>query len=133
MIQDPRSPGLPPADESIPMLTDIVEVIEAHEARAVPALQIEPLPVLQDAVEPAAHDVNWDDLAARIRETVHARLDRRIDRLVGAEIQGVLQDAMDNLTTAVVLRLRSAVAREVKDAVSRAIEEEFIRQLDEQR
>lgn len=94
------------SDETIPMLTEVVEL----PASSLPSAQT-PHP------EPNA------ELMERIRQTVTAQVMRRLDDVIDigfrAELQRALQDAVDDACDT----LQDNLARALSEAVARAVDE----------
>ena len=86
------------------------------------------LPRYQDQELPAQlDDVNWSELAERIRSNVMERLMRRstllLDEQLGDGLNAVIERATENLAS----ELRSALSSMVKDLVYTAVDEELNR------
>ena len=98
-------------DDQVPMLTDVLRL---------PRYQDEELPAQLD-------DVNWSELAERIRSNVMERLLRRstllLDEQLGDSLNVVIERATENLAA----ELRSALSTMVKDLVYKAVDEELNR------
>ena len=98
-------------DEHVPMLTDVLRL---------PRYQDQELPAQLD-------DVNWSELAERIRSNVMERLMRRstllLDEQLGDGLNAVIERATENLAA----ELRSALSSMVKDLVYTAVDEELNR------
>ena len=103
-------PGAP-ADEPIPMLTEVVQV---------PRYDTEDLPA-------SLADVDWGDLAERVRENVLERLLRRSDTLLDANLHDTLQPALERAMEALTQELHGAMNRMIRDIVGRAVTEELTR------
>jgi hypothetical protein len=111
---DPRRPpGASPGGEemTIPMLTEIVQV---------PRYAREELPA-------SLEEVDWAELAERIRENVTERLSRRAQALLDAQLRESLAVIVDRATESLAAELRDAVSRMVGDIVGRAVNEELTR------
>lgn len=119
-LPPPTLPSLPPlnkalpeapADDPIPMLTEVVQV---------PRYDTEDLPE-------SLADVDWGDLAERVRENVLERLLRRSDTLLDANLHSTLQPALERATESLTLELHGALNRMIRDIVGRAVTEELTR------
>ena len=98
-------------DEPIPMLTEVVQV---------PRYDSEDLP--QSLAE-----VDWGDLAQRVRENVLERLLRRSDALLDAQLQDTLVPVLERAAETVAHELHDALNRMIRDIVARAVTEELTR------
>jgi len=98
-------------DEPIPMLTEVVQV---------PRYDTEDLP--QSLAE-----VDWGDLAQRVRENVLERLLRRSDALLDAQLQDTLVPVLERAAETVAHELHDALNRMIRDIVARAVTEELTR------
>ena len=76
-MSNPGSAAPKPGGEAIPMLTEIVEV---------PAYSAENLPA-------TLRDINWDEVAARVRRQVSEHLADRIGAILDLELNKALQSA----------------------------------------
>ena len=108
--------GAPPrtgaqAEESIPMLTEIVSV---------PRYAAEELPA-------SLGDVDWAGLAERVRENVTERLTRRSQALLDAQLRESLQAVVDRAAESLAAELRGTLSQMVRDIVARAVTEELTR------
>ena len=101
----------PPADEPIPMLTEVVQV---------PRYDAEDLPG-------SLAEVDWGDLAERVRENVLERLLRRSDTLLDTNLGSTLQPALERAMDALTQELHGAMNRMIRDIVGRAVTEELTR------
>lgn len=104
----PKSPG---PDEAIPMLTEIVQV---------PRYVAEDLPKSLD-------DVDWAELAERVRENVTERLTRRSQALLDAQMRESLQAVVDRAAESLASELRASLSQMMRDIVARAVTEEITR------
>jgi hypothetical protein len=95
----------------IPMLTEVVQV---------PRYDSEDLP--QSFAE-----VDWGDLAQRVRENVLERLLRRSDALLDAQLQNTLTAVLERALDNVAHELHDALNRMIRDIVARAVTEELTR------
>jgi uncharacterized membrane-anchored protein YjiN (DUF445 family) len=104
----PKAPG---PDEAIPMLTEIVQV---------PRYVAEDLPKSLD-------DVDWAELAERVRENVTERLTRRSQVLLDAQMRESLQAVVDRAAESLASELRASLSQMMRDIVARAVTEEITR------
>jgi uncharacterized membrane-anchored protein YjiN (DUF445 family) len=107
----PLGPPAPAPDEAIPMLTEIVQV---------PRYVAEELPKSLD-------DVDWAELAERVRENVTERLTRRSQALLDAQLRESLQAVVDRAAESLASELRASLSQMVRDIVARAVTEELTR------
>jgi hypothetical protein len=98
-------------DEPIPMLTEVVQV---------PRYDSEDLPQ-------SLGEVDWGDLAQRVRENVLERLLRRSDALLDAQLQDTLVPVLERAAETVAHELHDALNRMIRDIVARAVTEELTR------
>lgn len=101
----------PGPDEAIPMLTDIVQV-PRYAAGDLPA---------------SLGDVDWAELAERVRENVTERLTRRSQALLDAQMLESLQTVVDRAAESLAAELRASLSQMVRDVVARAVTEEITR------
>ncbi|MFM1987754.1 MAG: hypothetical protein RJA99_711 [Pseudomonadota bacterium] len=99
------------ADLPIPMLTEIVEV---------PRYAPETLPA-------ELEDVDWAELAERVRENVAERLTRRSQALLDAALRDSLRAVVDRAAESLAAELRTSLTQMVRDIVGRAVDEEITR------
>ncbi|MEO6271378.1 MAG: hypothetical protein ABIP08_13850, partial [Lautropia sp.] len=92
-------------DEPIPMLTEVVQV---------PRYDTEDLP--QSFAE-----VDWGDLAQRVRENVLERLLRRSDSLLDAQLQNTLTPVLERAAETIAHELHDSLNRMIRDIVARAV------------
>jgi uncharacterized membrane-anchored protein YjiN (DUF445 family) len=104
-------PGAAGADEAIPMLTEIVQV---------PRYAIEDLP---ETLE----EVDWSELAERVRVNVTERLTRRSQALLDAQLRESLEAVVDRAAESLAAELRASLSQMVRDIVGRAVTEELTR------
>jgi hypothetical protein len=101
----------PSADDPIPMLTEVVQV---------PRYEPEDLPH-------SLADVDWSDLAQRVRENALERLLRRSDTLLEAQFTATLQPVVERAIETLTLEVHDALNRMIRDIVARAVTEELTR------
>jgi hypothetical protein len=104
-------PGRAGPDETIPMLTEIVQV-----PRYLPEL-------LPRTLE----EVDWSGLTERVRENVTERLARRSEALLDAALRDSLRAVVDRAAESLAADLRESVMRAVRDLVASAVNEEITR------
>jgi uncharacterized membrane-anchored protein YjiN (DUF445 family) len=107
---EPASPAVG-RDEAIPMLTEVVQV---------PRYLAEELPA-------SLGDVDWAELAERVRENVTERLTRRSQALLDAQLRESLQTVVDRAAESLASELRASLSQMVRDIVARAVTEEITR------
>src|SRR5690606_11164870 len=98
-------------DEPIPMLTEVVQV---------PRYDTED-------VRQSLAEVDWGDLAQRVRENVLERLLRRSDALLDAQLQDTLVPVLERAAETVSHELHDALNRMIRDIGARAVTEELTR------
>lgn len=98
-------------DEPIPMLTEVVQV---------PRYDQEELPK-------TLADVDWGDLAQRVRENVLERLLRRSDALLDAQLQQSLAPVLERAAETIAVEMHDALNRMIRDIVARSVTEELTR------
>jgi uncharacterized membrane-anchored protein YjiN (DUF445 family) len=103
------APGGP--DEAIPMLTEIVQV---------PRYAVEDLPATLE-------EVDWSELAERVRVNVTERLTRRSQALLDAQLRDSLEAVVDRAAESLAAELRASLSQMVRDIVGRAVTEELTR------
>ncbi len=109
-VATPESRAATP-DEPIPMLTEVVQV---------PRYDQEELPK-------TLADVDWGDLAQRVRENVLERLLRRSDALLDAQLQQSLAPVLERAAETIALEMHDALNRMIRDIVARSVTEELTR------
>ncbi|MCA3177304.1 MAG: hypothetical protein O9345_24355 [Burkholderiaceae bacterium] len=105
------APKAPTRDAAIPMLTEIVQV---------------PRYVAQDLPK-SLDDVDWAELAERVRENVTERLTRRSQALLDAQMRESLQAVVDRAAESLASELRASLSQMMRDIVARAVTEEITR------
>ncbi len=105
------SGGAAAADEPIPMLTEVVQV---------PRYDTEDIPE-------SFAEVDWGDLAQKVRENVLERLLRRSDALLDSQIQATLTPVLERAVETVAQEMHDAMTRMIRDTVARAVTEELTR------
>jgi uncharacterized membrane-anchored protein YjiN (DUF445 family) len=100
-----------PADEAIPMLTEIVQV---------PRYTPEELPE-------TLSEVDWAELGERVRENVTERLTRRSQALLDSQLRGTLEVVLDRAAESLAAELHESLTQMVRDIVGRAVTEELTR------
>jgi uncharacterized membrane-anchored protein YjiN (DUF445 family) len=101
----------PGPEESIPMLTEIVQV---------PRYTAEELPE-------TLSEVDWAQLGERVRENVTERLTRRSQALLDAQLRSTLQVVLDRAVESLASELHESLNQMVRDIVARAVTEELTR------
>jgi uncharacterized membrane-anchored protein YjiN (DUF445 family) len=105
----PSASGGP--EESIPMLTEIVQVAR-YAAEELPA---------------TLDDVDWSELAERVRVNVTERLTRRSQALLDAQLRESMEAVIDRAAESLAAELRVLLSQMVRDIVGRAVTEELTR------
>lgn len=103
--------GITSLDDQVPMLTDVLRL---------PRYRDDELPAQLD-------DVNWSELAERIRSNVMERLMRRSTLLLDEQLSDRLNVVIERATENLAVELRSALSSMVKDLVHKAVDEELNR------
>jgi uncharacterized membrane-anchored protein YjiN (DUF445 family) len=93
------------------MLTEIVEV---------PRYAVEDLPATLE-------EVDWSELAERVRVNVTERLTRRSQALLDAQLRDSLEAVVDRAAESLAAELRVSLSQMVRDIVGRAVTEELTR------
>ena len=110
-----RRPDPPPVaralDESIPLLTEIVELPQPAE----------------EALPESLAQVDWSRLALQVREQVLDDLLRQPERLLDEPLRERVQRVVERATRALALELRATVEETVREAIAVAVAEELTR------
>jgi uncharacterized membrane-anchored protein YjiN (DUF445 family) len=104
-------PAKAASDEAIPMLTEIVQV---------PRYTSEELPE-------TLSEVDWAELAERVRQNVTERLTRRSQALLDSQLRGTLEVVLDRAAESLAAELHESLTQMVRDIVGRAVTEELTR------
>lgn len=107
--------GPAPADESIPVLTEIID-LPRYDAGELP---------------PALTDVDWSQLALRVQENVLEHLLGNSQALIDEPMQDALQTVIERATASLAAELRLAIGPLIRERVARAITEELTQVHDE--
>ena len=99
------------ADQAIPMLTEVVQVPRYTSAELPETLS----------------EVDWAELALRVRENVMERLQRRSELLLDDELKNTLQVVLDRAVESLAVQLHDTLSQMVRDIVARAVTEELTR------
>lgn len=100
-----------PSDESFPTLTEVMSVPRYSE-HELPSNMI---------------DVDWSELAIKVRENVFERLMRRSEVLLETGMQSTLQTITRRATESLASELEAALQQMIRDLVSKAVNEELTR------
>ncbi|MDO4233335.1 MAG: hypothetical protein Q4D19_14490 [Lautropia sp.] len=98
-------------EESIPMLTDVVNV-QRYQSEQLPR---------------NFEDVDWGALAGQVRENVLERLLRRGDILLDAQINNALTPVISRAVETMTRDMHDTLNRIIRDIVARAVTEEITR------
>lgn len=98
-------------EDSIPMLTDVVNVQRYHP----------------DQLPRNFEDVDWSELAGQVRENVLERLLRRGDILLDAQINNALTPVISRAIETMSRDMHDTLNRMIRDIVARAVTEEITR------
>jgi len=110
-MSNPGSAAPKPGSEAIPMLTEIVEV---------PAYSAENLPA-------TLRDINWDDVATRVRSQVSEHLAERIGAILDLELHKALQAALEPAIDTVSRTLHESLRQRMQAAIDEAVSLEIAR------
>jgi len=105
------SPPPAPDDESIPLLTEVVE-LSGYDTVELPE---------------SLSEINWPALESRIRENLISRLLQRSDPLLDPEMRSALRGVIDRAVESIAIELNDALSGIVRDVVNRAVNEELTR------
>ncbi len=100
-----------PGSEAIPMLTEIVEV---------PAYSAENLPK-------ALREIDWDEVADRVRRQVNDHLAERIGAVLDVELHRALQTALAPAVDSVSRTLHETLRQRMQAAIDEAVALEIAR------
>jgi len=107
--------GADAGDEAIPMLTEVVEV-PRYDRSELPSTLVE---------------IDWAQLAMRVRENVLEGLLGRADALLDAQLRASLQAVIGRATESLAADLGTTLEQLIRDLVARAVAEEITRVHDE--
>jgi hypothetical protein len=102
-------------DDAIPMLTEIVEV-PRYDRSELPRTLVE---------------IDWAQLAMRVRENVLEGLLGRSDAMLDAQLRASLQTVIGRATESLAADLGTTLEQLIRDLVARAVTEEITRVHDE--
>ena len=102
-------------DDAIPMLTEIVEV-PRYDRSELPRTLVE---------------IDWAQLAMRVRENVLEGLLGRSDAMLDAQLRASLQAVIGRATESLAADLGTTLEQLIRDLVARAVTEEITRVHDE--
>ena len=110
-MSNPGSTAPKPGSEAIPMLTEIVEV-PAYSAESLPA---------------TLRDINWDEVAERVRKQVSEHLAERIGAVLDLELNKALQTALEPAVETISHRLHDSLRERMQAAIDEAVSLEIAR------
>ncbi|HMN63738.1 MAG TPA: hypothetical protein PKB08_01965 [Burkholderiaceae bacterium] len=102
-------------DDAIPMLTEVVEV-PRYDRSELPRTLVE---------------IDWAQLAMRVRENVLEGLLGRSDAMLDAQLRASLQAVIGRATESLAADLGTTLEQLIRDLVARAVTEEITRVHDE--
>lgn len=102
-------------DDAIPMLTEVVEV-PRYDRSELPRTLVE---------------IDWAQLAMRVRENVLEGLIGRSDAMLDAQLRASLQAVIGRATESLAADLGTTLEQLIRDLVARAVTEEITRVHDE--
>ena len=102
-------------DDAIPMLTEVVEV-PRYDRSELPRTLVE---------------IDWAQLAMRVRENVLEGLLGRSDAMLDAQLRSSLQAVIGRATASLAADLGTTLEQLIRDLVARAVTEEITRVHDE--
>ena len=102
-------------DDAIPLLTEVVEV-PRYDSSELPRTLVE---------------IDWAQLAMRVRGNVLDGLLRRSDALLDAQLRASLQAVIGRATESLAADLGTTLEQLIRDLVARAVTEEITRVHDE--
>lgn len=100
-----------PKDESFPMLTEVMQVPRYSSSE------------LPDNLS----EVDWAQLALRVRENVLERLMRRSELLLDAQMKDTLTTITQRAAESLAVELHDSLSQLIRDIVARAVNEELTR------
>ena len=109
-VRPPR-PTTPEDEETIPMLTDVVNVQRYHP----------------DQLPRSFEAVDWSELAGQVRENVLERLLRRGDVLLDGQMNHALAPVISRAVEMMTRDMHDTLNRLIRDIVARAVNEEITR------
>jgi hypothetical protein len=110
-MSNPGSAAPKPGSEAIPMLTEIVEV---------PAYSAENLPA-------TLRDINWDEVAGRVRKQISEHLAERIGAILDRELHKALQSALEPAVETISRTLHETLRQRMQAAIDEAVSLEIAR------
>jgi hypothetical protein len=98
-------------EENFPMLTEVVHVPRYSKTE------------LPDTLS----EVDWAQLALRVRENVLERLMRRSELLLDSQMKATLQTITERAAESLAAQLHDSLSQLIRDIVARAVNEELTR------
>lgn len=110
-VKDPNGNDNRSKDESFPMLTEVMQVPRYSSSE------------LPDNLT----EVDWAQLALRVRENVLERLMRRSELLLDAQMKDTLTTITERAAESLAVELHDSLSQLIRDIVARAVNEELTR------
>ena len=110
-VKEPNGNDNRSKDESFPMLTEVMQVPRYSSSE------------LPDNLT----EVDWAQLALRVRENVLERLMRRSELLLDAQMKDTLTTITERAAESLAVELHDSLSQLIRDIVARAVNEELTR------
>ena len=110
-LKNPNGNSNQSKDESFPMLTEVMQVPRYSSSE------------LPDNLT----EVDWAQLALRVRENVLERLMRRSELLLDAQMKDTLTTITQRAAESLAVELHDSLSQLIRDIVARAVNEELTR------
>jgi len=72
-------------------------------------------------------DLDWAELALRVRESVLERLQRRSELVLDEQLRATMHSVIDRAADTLALQLHDTLSQMIRDIVARAVTEELTR------